>query len=151
MDATTLLTTDHEEASAMLNRLEATDDATERQQIFTQLKQALDVHAHIEETIFYPLLKQEAETREITLEAYDEHQEMKDILQQLTSTAPTDDDWDDLVTDLKDTIEHHVEEEEGEMFPQARQVLGQQKLDEVGTRMMQEKQRQQQQKTATAR
>jgi iron-sulfur cluster repair protein YtfE (RIC family) len=153
MDAFTLLKNDHAAAADVLQKLAATDEdaAAERQQLFNQLKTALDIHAHIEETIFYPVLKQEAETRDITLEAYDEHKEIKDLLKQLVGTEPTGNAWDNLVSDLKRSVEHHVNEEEHEMFPKAKDVLSQQQLDELGTRMQDEKQRQQQQKAASAR
>ncbi|HEX8178815.1 MAG TPA: hemerythrin domain-containing protein [Pyrinomonadaceae bacterium] len=150
MDVFTLLKQDHAQASEMLQQLEATDAAAERQRIFNELKQALDVHAHIEETIFYPLLKQEAETREITVEAYEEHQEVKDLLQQLSGTQPEGTAWENLVSDLKRAIHHHVKEEETEMFPKASGVLSQQQLTELGTRMQQEKQQQQQQLKAAS-
>ena len=153
MDAFTLLKNDHAEAADVLGKLAAADEdaAAERQQLFNKLKTALDIHAHIEETIFYPVLKQEAETRDITLEAYDEHKEIKDLLKQLSGTEPTGNAWDNLVNDLKRTVEHHVKEEETEMFPKAQDVLSQQQLADLGTRMQQEKQRQQQQKAASAR
>ena len=153
MDAFTLLKNDHAEAADVLGKLAAADEdaAAERQQLFNKLKTALDIHAHIEETIFYPVLKQETETRDITLEAYDEHKEIKDLLKQLSGTEPTGNAWDNLVNDLKRTVEHHVKEEETEMFPKAQDVLSQQQLADLGTRMQQEKQRQQQQKAASAR
>ena len=152
MDAFTLLKNDHAEVSAKFKQLEATgeEDADTRQQLFNEIKQALDVHAHIEETIFYPALKQEAATREITLEALDEHQEIKDLLKQLTGTPPQGNAFDNLCGDLKRAVEHHVKEEEGEMFPKAQGVLGPQQIDELGTQMEQEKQRQQPQKAASA-
>ena len=153
MDAFTLLKNDHAEVSAKFKQLEATseEDADARQQLFNEIKQALEVHAHIEETIFYPALKQEAETRAITLEALDEHQEIKDLLQQLAGTPPQGNAFDNLCGDLKRAVEHHVKEEEGEMFPKAKDVLSPQQLDELGTRMEQEKQSQQTQKAASAR
>jgi iron-sulfur cluster repair protein YtfE (RIC family) len=153
MDAFTLLKNDHAEVSAKFKQLEATseEDADARQQLFNEIKQALEVHAHIEETIFYPALKQEAETREIIFEALDEHQEIKDLLQQLAGTPPQGNAFDNLCGDLKRAVEHHVKEEEGEMFPKAKDVLSPQQLDELGTRMEQEKQSQQTQKAASAR
>jgi hemerythrin-like domain-containing protein len=153
MDAFTLLKNDHAEVSAKFKQLEATgeDDAEARQQLFDQIRQALDIHAHIEETIFYPVLKQAAETREITIEALGEHQEIKDLLKQLTDTPPTGNAFDNLCGDLKRAVEHHVKEEETEMFPKAQHVLSAQQLDELGTRLEQEKQQQQTQKSAAAR
>ncbi len=153
MDAFTLLQNDHAEVAAMFKQIEATDEsaATTRQQIFKQIKQALDIHAHIEETILYPVLKQAAETRDITIEAYEEHQEIKDLLAQVDGMDASGEEWADTLAELQDTVEHHVEEEENEMFVQARDVLSPQQIDELGTRMQQEKQQQQQQKSAAAR
>ncbi|MFL6212122.1 MAG: hemerythrin domain-containing protein [Pyrinomonadaceae bacterium] len=152
MDVFTLLKQDHAQVAATIKQVEATDAPTQRQQLFNQIKQALDVHAHIEETIFYPVLKQAAETREITLEAYDEHQDIKDLLAQLAGLPPDDEEWTDTFDELKQTIEHHVDEEENEMFVKARDVLSPQQIEDLGTRMEQEKQQQlQQPKAASAR
>ncbi|HEX8069851.1 MAG TPA: hemerythrin domain-containing protein [Pyrinomonadaceae bacterium] len=152
MDAFTLLKTDHEEAAQMFQQLEATEakDEALRTQLFGQLQQALEVHTQIEEDIFYPALKQEAETREIVLHAYHEHDEIKDLLEQTAATPVTDEDWSDMLAELKEAVEHHVEEEEGEMFDEARDVLSEQQLNDLGTRMQQEKQRLQTQKAASA-
>ncbi len=150
MDVFELLKQDHQKVSGIFQRIEATADASQRQQLFGQLKQELDLHAQVEETILYPALKQAAQTRSLTMEAYEEHQEVKDLLAEIEQTPPDDEEWTALVTELKESVEHHVDEEEGEMFPQAREVLGQQTLAEVGARMMQEKQNQLQQKTAAA-
>lgn len=134
MDAFQLLKTDHQKVSGIFDQIEAGDGNT-RQQLFTQLKHELDVHAHIEETILYPVLKQAAETREITLEAIEEHQEVKELLAELQGMSPDDDDWQDTLTELRENVEHHVEEEEGEMFEKARTILSQQQIDELGDRL----------------
>jgi hemerythrin superfamily protein len=143
MDAFELLKNDHAKVSALFDKLEPATDATTRQQLFTQLKQELDIHAHIEETILYPALKAAAETRDITEEAYEEHQEVKDLLSELEATPADSEEWNDLILELRENVEHHVEEEEGEMFPQARTVLGEQQLNEIGARLAAEKQKQQ--------
>lgn len=148
MDAFELLKTDHAKVSSIFKQIEATTDTPTRKQLFTQVKQELDVHTHIEETILYPVLKQAAETREITEEAYEEHQEAKDLLAELSATPVDSEEWGDLIVELKEAIEHHVEEEENEMFPKARTVLSEQQINDLGTRLEAEKQ--QQQKAATA-
>lgn len=150
MDVFTLLKQDHQQVAALMEQVEATEAPAQRQQLFNQIKQALDVHAHIEETIFYPVLKQAAETRDITLEAYDEHQDIKDLLTQLAGMPPDDEEWTDTFDELKQTIEHHVDEEENEMFVKARDVLSPQQLEDLGTRMQQEKQQQLQQPKAAS-
>ena len=143
MDAFEMLKNDHAKVSSIFDRLEPATDAATRQQLFTQLKQELDIHAHIEETILYPALKQAAETRDITEEAYEEHQEVKDLLAELQATPPDSEEWGDMILELRENVEHHVEEEEGEMFTQAREVLSEQQINEIGARMAAEKQQQQ--------
>lgn len=148
MDAFEMLKNDHAKVSSLFDKLEPATDATTRQQLFAQLKQELDIHAHIEETILYPALKQAAETRELTEEAYEEHQEVKDLLAELETTPADDEDWGDILMELRENVEHHVEEEESEMFEHARNVLSAQQLNEIGAQMAAEKQ--QKQKAATA-
>ena len=148
MDAFELLKNDHAKVSSIFDKLEPATDAATRQQLFAQLKQELDIHAHIEETILYPALKQAAETRDITEEAYEEHQEVKDLLAELQTTPADSEEWGDMILELRENVEHHVEEEEGEMFTKAREVLSEQQINEIGARMSAEKQ--QQQKAAAA-
>jgi hemerythrin superfamily protein len=148
MDAFELLKNDHAKVSSIFDKLEPATDAATRQQLFAQLKQELDIHAHIEETILYPALKQASETRDITEEAYEEHQEVKDLLAELQATPADSEEWGDMILELRENVEHHVEEEEGEMFTKAREVLSEQQLNEIGARMSAEKQ--QQQKAASA-
>jgi iron-sulfur cluster repair protein YtfE (RIC family) len=143
MDAFEMLKNDHAKVSSIFDQLEPATDAATRQQLFTQLKQELDIHAHIEEMVLYPALKQAAETRDITEEAYEEHQEVKDLLAELQATPPDSEEWGDMLLELRENVEHHVEEEEGEMFKKARAVLSEQQINEIGARMAAEKQQQQ--------
>lgn len=143
MDAFELLKNDHAKVSSLFDQIEPATDAATRQRLFTQLKQELDVHAHIEETILYPALKGAAETRDITEEAYEEHQEVKDLLAELEATPADSEEWSDMIMELRENVEHHVEEEEGEMFTKAREVLSEQQINEIGARMSTEKQQQQ--------
>ncbi len=145
MDAIELLKKDHEKVSGIFEKLEPTTErATKtREELFTQLKQELDVHARIEETIFYPAIKQAAETRDITLEAIEEHNVIKQLLADLAATPVTEEEWGAKLKVLKENVEHHVEEEEGEMFKNARKVLSREQVEELGTRMEAAKKQQQ--------
>ncbi|HEV2707376.1 MAG TPA: hemerythrin domain-containing protein [Pyrinomonadaceae bacterium] len=135
MNVFELLKQDHQKVSGLFQRIEAASATGERQQLFVQLKQELDLHAQVEETILYPALKQAEATRNITLEAYEEHQEVKDLLAEIQQTPPDDEEWTTLVMELRESVEHHVEEEEGEMFAQARDVLTEQQIDEISQRI----------------
>lgn len=137
MDAITLLKTDHEKVAGIFEQLEPTTERAlkTREELFAKLKQELDVHAHIEETIFYPVLKQEAETRDITLEGIEEHHVIKMLLKELAAMQVDSEQWTAKLKVLQENVEHHVEEEEGDMFKSAREVLSKEQLEDLGTRM----------------
>jgi len=141
MNAFALLKADHEKVAGILEDIEGTTErATKgREELFTRLKNELDVHARIEENIFYPALEEADETRDITLEAYEEHRLVKQLLEELESAPKDDERWTAKFTVLKESIEHHVEEEEGEMFKKARRVLSEEEIEALGERMQEAK------------
>jgi iron-sulfur cluster repair protein YtfE (RIC family) len=144
MDAITLLKNDHEKVSSIFEKLEETTEGAEkkREELFTQLKQELDLHAHIEETIFYPVLKKSEETRDITMEGIQEHHVVKVLLRELDAMGVGTETWTAKLKVLKENVEHHVEEEEDDMFKSAREVLSKEQLEELGALMEREKQQQ---------
>lgn len=137
MNAFTLLKADHKKVAGLLEKIDETTErgVKTREELFTQLKSELDVHAQIEETIFYPAIEDAKETHEITLEAYEEHRVVKQLLGELETMDKGDEQWTARFTVLKENIEHHVEEEEGEMFPKAKKVLSEEEADALGTRL----------------
>jgi hypothetical protein len=137
MNALELLKKDHQKVSDLFKRLEDTTERAvkTREELFATLKEELTVHARIEEQIFYPAIKEAEETHEITLEAIEEHNVVKQLLTELDGLAVDDEVWTAKLTVLKENVEHHVEEEEGEMFKGARKVLSTEQLDELGTRL----------------
>ena len=141
MNAFELLKKDHQKVAGIFEKLEPTTEKAvkTREELFGHLKEALDIHAHIEETIFYPALKKEAETRAITLEGFEEHHVIKILLKELAGLAVDSEAWTAKLKVLKENVEHHVEEEEEEMFKTARQVLSEEQIEELGTRMEREK------------
>lgn len=146
MDAFTLLKEDHEKVAGILSKLEETTERAvkTREELFAQLKLELDVHAHIEETILYPELKRVAETREITFEGYEEHKQVKTLLREMAAMSVESEQWGAKLKVLKENIEHHVEEEEDEMFKDARAALPAERVEELGARLAEEKRAQQQ-------
>lgn len=137
MDPFELLKKDHKKVSDLLKRLDKTEesDASTREELFAQVKNELETHTQIEETIFYPALEQHQETKDITLEAYEEHNVVKTILQELEDTEKDDETWGAKLTVLKENVEHHVEEEEGEMFSKAKKALDKDEREELGDRI----------------
>ena len=144
MNAFELLKQDHKKVSGIFEKLEPTTERAEktREELFTQLKQELDVHAAIEEQIFYPAIKDADATHEITLEAFEEHAVIKQLLSELEADPKDTEEWKAKLTVLKENVEHHVEEEETEMFPKARKVLSEEQVEQLGTRMEAAKQQQ---------
>ena len=142
MNAFTLLKNDHEKVAGILEKIDATTEraAKGREELFTQLKNELDVHARIEEEILYPALEEYDETRDISLEAYEEHALVKQLLEELAAAPKDDEKWTAKFTVLKENVEHHVEEEEGEMFTKARKVLSEDEIEELGNRLEKAKQ-----------
>ena len=137
MDAFAVLKADHEKVAGILETIEETTERAMkgRDEMFALLKSELDLHAMIEEEIFYPPLEESEETRDITLEAYEEHRMVKQLLAELEAEPKDTEEWTAKFTVLKENIEHHVEEEEGEMFTKARKVLGEDDAEALGTRM----------------
>lgn len=138
MDPFKLLKTDHKKVSQLFKQIESASANNRKAQLFSQLKDELDIHAHIEETLLYPALENKEESREITLEAYEEHKVVKDLLAELATQAPND-EWDAKLTVLRENVEHHVEEEEGELFGKARKVLSRDQIERLGAEMEAEK------------
>ena len=137
MDALTLLKQDHDKVKGMLNKLDDTTDRAEvtRTDGLASLKQELTVHEAIEEEILYPSLIEFAKTKDITLEAYEEHHVVDTIMAELEQTPVGDETWAAKLTVMKENLEHHIEEEEGDMFKKARQVMDEAELEELGDRM----------------
>lgn len=141
MNAFTLLKTDHETVAGILASIEETTERAVkgRDELFARLKQELDLHARIEEEIFYPALEEAEETRDVTLEAYEEHRLVKQLLSELEAESKDTEEWTAKFTVLKENIEHHVEEEEGEMFKNARKVLSEDEIEALGNRLQEAK------------
>lgn len=137
MNVYALLKEDHKKVAGIFEKLEPTTERAlkTREELFTKLDTELEIHAAVEEQIFYPLLKEAAETRDITFEAFEEHHVIKELLKELSTLPKDTEEWTAKLTVLKENVEHHVEEEEGEMFKKARQVLTDKQADELGARM----------------
>jgi len=137
MNAFELLKEDHQRVAGIFEKLEPTTERAQktREELFAKLKTELQLHTEIEEQIFYPALKQEEETRDITLEGIEEHHVVKTLLAEMEAMPVDSEEWTAKLSVLKENVEHHVEEEEGEMFPKARKALAKDKIEELGARM----------------
>jgi hemerythrin superfamily protein len=137
MNAITMLKADHVKVKQLLNELESTTErgVKTRSELFATIKGELTIHEVIEEEIFYPALKSHPRAKDIVLEGYEEHHVVDELMGELESLDVTDETWGAKANVMKENIEHHIEEEEGEMFPQARRVFDEQELEDLGARM----------------
>ena len=139
MDALTLLKKDHDQVKKMLKDLESTTERAvkTREELFGKLKTALTVHEQMEETVIYPAMKEHPKAKEIILEAYEEHDVVDKVLAELDTTPFDDETWHAKLTVMQENLLHHIEEEEKEMFEQARRLFSKDELATLGERMQQ--------------
>ncbi|WP_129972595.1 MULTISPECIES: hemerythrin domain-containing protein [unclassified Pseudomonas] len=140
MNAIDLLKTDHEKVKGILNQLsESTDRALKkRAELLDKLELEISIHTQLEEQILYPAFKEAGgkEQDEMYYEAKEEHRTVDSlVLPDLKSTDPSTPEFAGRVKVVKELLEHHIEEEETEMFPQAKKLLGNTKLEELGKEM----------------
>ena len=142
MDALTLLTNDHQKMRKLLTELESTTErgVKTREELYSTIKGELTIHEIIEEEIFYPALKEHPKAKEIVLEGYEEHHVVDTVMAELENLPVDDESWGAKAKVMKENVEHHMEEEEGEMFKKARQVFDTDELEALGARMNELKQ-----------
>ncbi|TAK00674.1 MAG: hemerythrin domain-containing protein [Chloroflexota bacterium] len=143
MDAISLLKSDHDKVKKLLAELERTTDrgVKTRSELFATIKGEMIVHETIEEEIFYPELKSHPRAKDIVLEGFEEHHVVDLLMGELESMDVDDESWGAKAIVMKENIEHHIEEEEGEMFRTARNVFDRDELEDLGARMLERKRR----------
>jgi hypothetical protein len=142
MDAIALLKADHVKVKGLLNELESTTErgVKTRTELFATIKGELTLHEIVEEEIFYPELKAHPKAKDIVLEGYEEHHVVDLLMGELEALDVDDEAWGAKALVMKENIEHHIDEEEGEMFSKARQVFEDSELEDLGRRMEARKQ-----------
>ncbi len=137
MDVLTLLKEDHGRIKKILEEGESTTERGEktRTELFLRLKTILTAHEAMEEEVLYPALKAHPKAKELTLEAYEEHHVVDLVMEELEKTPVTDEQWGAKFTVAKENIEHHIEEEEGEMFRDIREAFSADEREAMGAKM----------------
>ena len=141
MNILQLLKADHDKVKGIIANICNTSDRSVKTRIklLSTLKDELVLHEEIEETIFYPPLKQYEATKDLILEAYEEHHIVDVILEELEGVEPQEENWLPKLNVLKENLEHHIHEEEEELFPKVRKVLTTDELQKMGEKMQQMK------------
>lgn len=135
MDAIKLLKEDHEELRSYFGSYKASDSDDEKHEIFKKIKDKLAVHTHIEETVFYPKVKEHEELEDITMEGIEEHHLGDVFVSEISKLTDDSDKFDPKMEVLIESTEHHLMEEEGRMFPKVRDIFDKKTLEELGSEM----------------
>lgn len=132
-----VLKRDHQTISNLFNDFEriAEGETRARRDAFERVRAELEVHTKIEEELFYPELQKIDEVSDLVKEALAEHQLVKDLCAEIGRLAANDADYVAKVTVLRENVEHHVEEEESEIFPLAKKHLSSERLDKMGEQL----------------
>jgi iron-sulfur cluster repair protein YtfE (RIC family) len=136
-DPIELLKADHRRFENLLKEGEATTERAKkgRREILTSLTSELNVHEALEEKILYPALKPHAAAHDIVLEGFQEHHVADVLVKELHELDKDDEKWGAKFKVLKESVEHHISEEENKMFPIARTVLKSEELLALGAQM----------------
>ena len=134
MDALRLLEQQHDEVKKLFKQIEKAE-GERAGQLFTQIRDRLKLHEELEETHLYPRLKEDTAAGEIVLEAYQEHHVMDVLIDEIGRLKPSDEAFEPKVKVLQENTEHHIEEEEKELFPKVRKVWNTDTREQVGKAM----------------
>jgi hemerythrin superfamily protein len=134
MNAIKMLKQQHRQVEKLFKGFEDAKSAAARRKAFEEIADALAVHATIEERHFYPGVKKE-ETEDLLLEAVEEHLEVKRVIADLLAMKPGDENFDAKVKVLQENVDHHVEEEETDLFPKVEKLLDEEALEAIGEAM----------------
>ena len=139
VDALKLLRDDHRDVERLFKKFEKTGPTAykTRESVVGKVIRALAVHAAIEEQILYPETRERVPTADSDiLEALEEHHVVKWTLSELQDMSPEDERYEAKMTVLMESVRHHVEEEETELFPLIREAFGRTELREMGARLL---------------
>jgi len=136
MNAIDLLKAQHEEVEKLFKQFEklGEDADTRKRQLFVAIADRLSAHTAIEEQFFYPAVKAK-QTEDLLRESLEEHLGAKRVIADLLEMQPSDENYDAKMKVLHELVEHHVEEEEKEMFPKVRKLFAKEDLESLGEQM----------------
>ena len=141
MDALELLIKDHREIMEIFKEVEVSHKTKDGKlnENFERLLQALEMHMNIEETMFYPNIVDKKDTRDLTLEGIEEYHVVREILKELNLDPKNTVEWKVKLKVCRENVEHHVDEEETELFPDVKKVLSKDRLNQIGNDLEEKK------------
>jgi len=141
-DVIDLLKEDHDRVESLFEKVKANEDGNNKD-TFNTIKQELELHTHVEEQIFYPHLLEngDKELQDMVREGLEEHAQVKTLLPEIAELSGDDDQFKAKLKVLIENVEHHVEEEESEMFPMVKDQIDEVMRVRLGSLIQAEKQR----------
>ena len=136
-DGIDMLEQEHRRFEELLKQGEESTERAKksRRVLLATLASSLNAHELMEESVLYPALHSHREARDIVLEGFEEHHVADLIVKELQDVAEDDEQWGAKFKVLKENIEHHIKEEENQMFPMARGIFSREELQELAVRM----------------
>jgi hemerythrin superfamily protein len=142
MGAIDMLKADHKKVKELFRKYEAAGDRAyqKKKSIAEKVFTEIAVHSNLEEELFYPAVKEltDEDGKDLVAESIEEHHVVATLIEELKGLDPRDERYDAKFTVLMENVEHHIEEEEGEFFPEAEEVLGD-AIEELGSQMKERK------------
>jgi hemerythrin superfamily protein len=132
MNALEVLKQDHQKVKRLFQEARQGTDRNLQKELFDKIDTELEIHTHIEETIFYPAIEEHEEFKDMVAEALEEHQEAKTLLDELEELGADSQEFGSKLQQLMEAVERHVEEEEGDMFPKICEVFDEDELEHLG-------------------
>ena len=129
-DILALIESEHRQVEQLFTELEKAK-GNKKTEYFQQIYKALNLHARTEELVFYPALRDYEETEQYVEEAEEEHEDVSLLLEEIKALEPTDSEFLSKISELKQAVQHHVEEEETEIFTAVRECMSNQELSEL--------------------
>ncbi|MBE9227062.1 hemerythrin domain-containing protein [Phormidium sp. LEGE 05292] len=131
MNVIELIKSDHRKVESLFSEMEKAKDSKKMQKLFDQLYTELTLHAKVEELTLYPSMRNYDETHDMVEEAEEEHTEAKELLEEIKSMSPSDPEFKAKIEELKEAVQHHVEEEESEILPSVSDSMDEQEMKEL--------------------
>jgi hemerythrin superfamily protein len=146
-NATQMIRQDHKKVEGLFKKFEQTKGSQAKRRLAENAMTELEVHAALEEEIFYPAVKREVDDGSMVQEAIEEHRTVKQLISELKGMEEADDEFESQFSQLMENVQHHVEEEENEMLPKVEE--SELNLNSLGEQMSQRKQEMQNSGRAT--
>src|SRR5262245_53941453 len=140
MNALKLLKKDHSTVQSLFSKFDRAGKSAhdKKDELFVQIRRELQLHSRAEEEIFYPALKAlNGEGRQLVSEALKEHRDIDQLLMQISRLKPSDKNFDEKMEVLIENVDHHISEEEGEIFQFAEENCSEDELEELGRQIEQ--------------